>query len=914
MIYLSIQICGLLCTLLVLQYFVVNKIYSQVHRLLPMLLTMSGVYNFYMIVDYITGAEDVFRFLEDLLLLQVFYVLMYYIMDVLGIELKLKFKCLTLCVLLISDAIIFLCYGKSCYTVVSNVFLTAGIIGFSGWAKSFWQADRFNRNDKYTYTRLFISFGISVMALSTRMYMPVLHNYIIPVSLMFTNIVICYLLYTDKINDTAVYLKEQIYEESDMPIVLFDSSFYYLDSNNAAKTVFNDEPVEFNETEVYVNYAFCLSKYENTDFEIERNGRFYKIHLEKEYEKKRIKGYILTAVDVTNLKEENKLLLKQKNSAESEALEKSKFLARMSHDLRSPLHAILSISDILAARKDISKKNRNLIHQIRNAGGSLLNMVNAILDFSKLEAGKLELAKQPYKIEDIMQNLANQCVINLGDKDVKFTVSFESSYPQQIIGDEMRVQGILQNILSNAVKFTESGSITTKIWFDKVNDTKVKITCKITDTGVGIDRRHQENIFEEYRSYAYENRLEGSGLGLNVVSQLVELMGGSIDIYSEGKNKGTTVTIIFYQEMNNSLWKEKKFYEGNENLKKDYDRVSVVKPNFVYPDARVLVADDMKVNLDIFRELTLPWKFKIDYAFDGSEAVKLAGENEYQIIFLDNMMPNMTGLDASKIINSFTDTTIVLFTANVSDDTRINFSDYGIRYFLPKPIDINLLQKIIENTIPKKFANDNKAVIEQTVKNMSVEMSGGRIRTLKTFVKECDLMLYQLKQMYEDDLKMFAVKVHGLKGTSRQIGLTNLSDYAEILEMAAKLNNTALIDRYIDTFLEYLEESVSEIKEKIEKYEAENKSKSDLKDSNNNNNNNNNKEKADAEAYKKALFNSLKEAFSKYDEPKIEYYIESLRNTVLNETEEETVNKLEKACEEMEYEDGLLILENMSGV
>ena len=145
---------------------------------------------------------------------------------------------------------------------------------------------------------------------------------------------------------------------------------------------------------------------------------------------------------------------------------------------------------------------------------------------------------------------------------------------------------------------------------------------------------------------------------------------------------------------------------------------------------RVLVADDMKVNLDIFRELTLPWKFKIDYAFDGSEAVKLAGENEYQIIFLDNMMPNMTGLDASKIINSFTDTTIVLFTANVSDDTRINFSDYGIRYFLPKPIDISLLQKIIENTIAKKFANDNKAVIEQTVKNMSVEMSGGRIRTL----------------------------------------------------------------------------------------------------------------------------------------------------------------------------------------
>ena len=192
-------------------------------------------------------------------------------------------------------------------------------------------------------------------------------------------------------------------------------------------------------------------------------------------------------------------------------------------------------------------------------------------------------------------------------------------------------------------------------------------------------------------------------LDLMLFHNLVELMGGSIDIYSEGKNGGTTVTIIFYQEMNNSLWKEKKFYEGNENLKKDYDRVSVVKPNFVYPDARVLVADDMKVNLDIFRELTLPWKFKIDYAFDGSEAVKLAGENEYQIIFLDNMMPNMTGLDASKIINSFTDTTIVLFTANVSDDTRINFSDYGIRYFLPKPIDIKFITENYRKYNSKKI-------------------------------------------------------------------------------------------------------------------------------------------------------------------------------------------------------------------
>lgn len=884
------QLTCLCITLFALQKYITTGTYSRKHRLLPLILGLIGVYNFFQIASLIVPAPETFAVLKDMLLLQMLHLLMFYVLDFLLVSTSELLQSVLVILILVMD--IGVCmqykYGKGYDRAVLGFTILYMVLILSAVTYAY-IVQSFSKRENRIATWVYIAFLVPAVALCLQRTGVTSSEVLLPATLAFTCTVIYQLLDKDQLTDTLGILQEQQYATADIAVVSFDADCYYKGANQAAKQIFPKELSVSERNSVPEKYLADIKQMARNPEKpkiIELDGHYYKCKLNAVYYHEKLRGYNLCIIDITEQKNETKLMAVLKDEADDKTASKSLFLATMSHDLRSPLHAIIGISDIMVAQRDISGNNRSMLLHIKSAGETLLTQVDAILDYSKLEVGKLTLARQGYNLDSIVEELAHISAINLQSKPVQFSICVKDMHPRQFMGDEMRVREIIQNLLANATKYTQEGSIRCEISCIPSTSTKrAFITCSVTDTGAGMNEKQLAQIFEEYVSYSSGRMEHGSGLGLCIVKQLSELMGGTVTATSDGTT-GSTVTASFYQE-----------YAGEESCEPfELDRETLlrqttaynrsVKPAFTYPKAKVLLAEDMRINQEIFRELVVPWKFEVAFASTGREAVEMAQKENYQMIFLDQMMPEMMGDDAAVKIREFSDAPLVMMTANVSDEMRHTYRKQGFVDFIPKPIEISSLQRTIELHMPKEYRNDPSfAEARGTFADeRSREMANKR--TLETFIREVEPLAEKLPAYLEKNMQLFRIKVHGIKGVSHGIGKVTLGEWAEIMEMAAKTNNLKFIREHIEDFCEKIRETLKEAREELKAMPAIPE------------------EHYDGTVDKKEVFSQLKTGFDNYQLAEIERCIKLLEEAVLTAEELDLLERAKTACEEMDYEEG----------
>ncbi len=890
-------------TFFVLQTYITTGFHAREHRLLPLVLALIALYNFYRIVQAIMGYSRVFEALIDLLVIQMVYALFHYVMDFMHFKIKAWVEALLFLSLLFSDFMIF--HDMVHDRAYQDIFLVSLLgyvlltLGFSTYARIMTPLSQI---EGHVNDMLYASIALPGFALLFRVFSRSAEDIVMPIALECTCLIIYYLMMTGQLTNVSIAMQEDYYNTSDIACFLFDSRMHFRNANLEAKKLFASAVQAMEEEpDNYPYYSSMLrwSTHPEDEFEKQYGELYYKCQLQPVFKDDYLRGYILCVIDITHLKQETKLMEQLKREAENQSVLKSKFLASVSHDLRSPLHAIIGGSEILLRRKELPSESRTMLGYIRNAGNTLLEQVNTILVYSKLEAGKLTLHKKEYNFYNLLKEQAHICLMNLNEKPVDFVIRMESEFPEMLIGDESCVRQILQNLLSNAAKFTDRGSVVCTIRCSMTpGSSVVRVHGSVEDTGVGMSSEQLDQIFGEYVSYSDDRGLEGSGLGLSLVKQMVDLMHGSVSA-SSTEGVGTKVMFDIEQEQTSSVMLPPANIDQDVLMKKPVYAMNDVKPNWVFPGVRVLLVDDMEVNRLIFKKLVAPWKLTVDLAASGDEAIQAAKLHKYQMIILDQMMPQKSGIETADEISEFCDIPLVLMTADISEATRAEALIHGFIEFLPKPVQLENLRTLLETCLPVEYREipPTDAVVDLQGKDREEALVYAR--TLETYCKEVQELIGTLDEYERTNLDLFRVKVHGIKGISRQIGQEEMGDQAEIMEMAAKTENHAFIRRNLPKFLTQLQSVHDAVEQEYHELERQYADKQ--------------KEAAQRQSIgqdaKIQLWEVLKEAFDSYDLRKIELYIKALDETALGPEEEQKLSCAKDACDNLEYEDGSAVCE-----
>ncbi|MCL2441366.1 MAG: ATP-binding protein [Treponema sp.] len=398
----------------------------------------------------------------------------------------------------------------------------------------------------------------------------------------------------------------------------------------------------------------------------------------------------------------------------NESLSKSRFLSNMSHEIRTPMNAILGIAEVQLQDNTLKEESAQAFRRIYESGDLLLNIINDILDLSKIEAGKLELTPMEYELPKLINDIAQLNRLWFNSKALSFIVNVDKETPSTLFGDELRIKQILSNLLSNAYKYTEKGEIKMSVSIEPSvstdtgeNSGTVTLLLQISDTGQGMTLSQLNHIFDAYSRFnAEENHdVTGAGLGMNITKYLVDMMKGKIIIESE-VGKGTIVTVRLPQKSCGAevcgagIAEELRTFSFRNKSISKISRLEYKK----MPNNRVLIVDDVKTNLYVAKGLLQPYDLQIETVTSGFEAIeKIKNNEEYDIIFMDHMMPKMDGIEAAKIIREtgFTNP-IVAFTANAVVGQAEMFLTNGFDAFIAKPIDSYELDQIL-----KRFIKDN---------------------------------------------------------------------------------------------------------------------------------------------------------------------------------------------------------------
>jgi signal transduction histidine kinase len=431
---------------------------------------------------------------------------------------------------------------------------------------------------------------------------------------------------------------------------------------------------------------------------------------------RKFRGYIVFLSDVSvyrsMIKREEELRL----TAESASRAKSAFLATMSHEIRTPLNAIIGLSDI-ELQKKLEDNTRRAIVKIHNSGSDLLNIINDILDISKIEAGGFELIPVEYETALMINNTVQVNRVRIGSKPLGFELSVDENIPRKLMGDELRVKQILSNLLSNAIKYTKEGRVKLSVGWESGNGGGW-LVCTVEDTGQGIKESDLPKLFAEYSQVdtRANRKVEGTGLGLSITRKLVEMMKGSIKVESE-YGKGSVFTARFFQGSpgGESLGKDLAGELEGFRFRENSAGLSETMVREYMPYGKVLVVDDVEINLEVAQGIMEVYGLKVDVSLNGRDAIekiRALGEGDrgiqkYDIVFMDHMMPEMDGIEAARIIREEINTVyagtvpIIALTANALVGNEDMFLAEGFTGFLSKPIDLADLDRILNWYVKK---------------------------------------------------------------------------------------------------------------------------------------------------------------------------------------------------------------------
>ena len=398
--------------------------------------------------------------------------------------------------------------------------------------------------------------------------------------------------------------------------------------------------------------------------------------------------------------------------AEEASRAKSSFLSTISHELRTPLNAIMGITEIYLMDSGTDPKIRMDFEKIYTSSDVLLCIINDILDLSKIEAGKLAIMERKYEIASFISDSIQLNIMRLGSKPIEFVLNVDEQTPAFAFGDELRVKQILLNLLSNAFKYTEEGQVTLDIrTYDMPDcDSKFNLQMRVSDTGVGMTKQQIDRLFEEFSRFnETESYQEGTGLGMSITQSLVTHMGGKLTVESES-GKGSIFTVILPQgKIADSECLGKEVVENLRLFRtvgSRMDHGQIIREPMPY--GRVLVVDDVEVNIYVVMGLLMPYELQVDDASNGLEAIeKIRIGNEYDVIFMDHMMPEMDGIEATKIIRDMGYTKpIVALTANAVTGQAEMFLNNGFDDFISKPIDVRSMNLILNKLIRDRHTSN----------------------------------------------------------------------------------------------------------------------------------------------------------------------------------------------------------------
>lgn len=533
---------------------------------------------------------------------------------------------------------------------------------------------------------------------------------------------------------------------------------------------------------------------------------------------------------------QNTLLAQAKQEADTarqEALAankaKGKFLAQMSHEIRTPINAVLGMDEMIL-RESKEQAVREYAMDIYTAGQSLLSLINDILDFSKIDSGKMELVPAAYEVSSLIHGLVNMAARRAADKSLQLEVAVDQTIPSRLYGDDVRIRQVLINILTNAVKYTHEGNIWFRVRGHVTGDTAV-LHFEVEDTGIGIREEDLPKLAAEFERIEEDknHNIEGTGLGMSITIQLLALLGSKLHVQSE-YGKGS----IFYFDLEQKIVDPAPIGDFELNVQQAAETFCY-EASLYAPDAKILVVDDNAVNRKVLRNLLKETAIQVTEAASGAACLQLIQENQYDLIFLDHMMPEMDGIETLHRMKALSgspckDTPVIVLTANAVFGAKEFYLSQGFDDFLSKPIVPDKLEAMIQKRLLKSLlCTAPGPVIKRAARAASSELHLEELpvvegvdwsyawlhlpdmelleRTVKEFYDQIDAAADCLERSYkqcteEHDPEPYRIQVHAMKSLAATIGIIPLSGIAKVLESAAKDSKIKVIMSVTAVFLE----------------------------------------------------------------------------------------------------------------
>lgn len=490
--------------------------------------------------------------------------------------------------------------------------------------------------------------------------------------------------------------------------------------------------------------------------------------------------------------------------AKRQALEaskaKSQFLANVSHEIRTPINAVLGMNElILRETKELSV--RNYAKNIESAGQTLLSVINDVLDISKIESGKMPIVPVVYSLSSLINDLYNMIFARAKEKGLDFIINVDESIPDVLLGDEIRIRQIILNLLTNAVKYTVDGMIELRV-FRQYQGSQFLLCVTVKDSGIGIKKDDLARLFDAFqRIDEQRNRsIEGTGLGLNITKQMVDLMDGILQV-SSVYGEGSEFTVIIPQEISNPH----PIGDYRKRLRERRERELEDNAIFRAPDAKILAVDDNEINLKVLAGLLERTEVQLDLAVSGRECIRKMSKNKYHLLLLDHMMPEMDGMETLRNLKEerlVQNVPVIALTANAVSGAREEYLQAGFDDYLSKPVSGVELEKILvkwlphhlsqlerkEKTTPSKLLAD-WLDLEQALR-YSVDGMEGVWQNIRFFCDDAEELERELNNDYEaENCNNYGIHMQALCSNAVTIGAAELADHAVRLGEAAKMDD-----------------------------------------------------------------------------------------------------------------------------
>ncbi|MBQ8188638.1 MAG: response regulator [Lachnospiraceae bacterium] len=496
---------------------------------------------------------------------------------------------------------------------------------------------------------------------------------------------------------------------------------------------------------------------------------------------------------------------------------KAKFLANMSHEIRTPINTILGMNEMIL-RENRDEFVQEYARNIQSSGKMLLALISDVLDFSRIEAGEVDIQEVPYQVTSLLHDSIQSLHARADKKKLNVIINIDQNLPCMLSGDVFRIRQVITNLLSNAVKYTKQGSITLTVKGERNEKKEFVLYISVKDTGIGIRKEDIDKLFESFtRMEEKRNRaIAGTGLGLTITKALVDLMHGEIhvtSVYGEGSE--------FVVCLPQTVVDDEAIGEFEERYVKKSGQPGLHKSSFTAPDAKILAVDDNEMNLAVLQGLLKGTEIQLDTVPGGMECLALCREKRYDMILMDHMMPTPDGIETLHMLredaeNLNRETKVIALTANALAGCREEYLKEGFDDYLSKPVDVIKLEKMICEKLPQdkvlllQFEEDGPEEQENVTEELNelqnafidvhvgLTYCGGSkemyAEILKTYVAQEEKYGVQMPRYYQEkDWKNYGILAHALKSTSLGIGAKELSEYAKRMELAAKAEDEEVL-------------------------------------------------------------------------------------------------------------------------